>query len=52
MTSIQPELRVEPRRRGRRLLRAAFGASVLHNVGEGDDIVAQLAVGDAVFWVA
>jgi PhnB protein len=30
----------------------AFGATVLHRVGEGDDIVAQLAVGDALFWVA
>jgi PhnB protein len=25
---------------------------VLHRVGEGDDIVAQLAVGDAAFWIA
>jgi PhnB protein len=25
---------------------------VLHRVGDGDDIVAQLAVGDAAFWVA
>ena len=31
---------------------AAFGATVLHRVGDGDDIVAQLAVGDAAFWVA
>ena len=31
---------------------AAFGATVLHQVGEGDDIVAQLGVGDAAFWVA
>jgi PhnB protein len=31
---------------------AAFGATVLHLVGDGDDIVAQLAVGDAAFWVA
>jgi PhnB protein len=30
----------------------AFGARVLHRVGDGDDIVAQLAVGDAAFWVA
>lgn len=30
----------------------AFGAVVLHHVGEGDDIVAQLAVGEAVFWIA
>ena len=31
---------------------AAFNARVLHRVGEGDDIVAQLAVGNAAFWVA
>jgi PhnB protein len=31
---------------------AAFGATVLHLVGEGDDIVVQLGVGDAAFWVA
>jgi PhnB protein len=31
---------------------AAFGAVVVHCVGEGDDIVAQLQVGDAAFWVA
>ena len=31
---------------------AAFGATVLHCVGEGDDIVAQLEVGGAPFWIA
>jgi PhnB protein len=31
---------------------AAFGAAVVHCVGEDDDIVAQLQVGDAAFWVA
>jgi PhnB protein len=31
---------------------SAFGARVLHSVGEGDDIVAQLAIGDAAFWIA
>ena len=31
---------------------SAFGARVLHRVGEGDDIVAQLAVGGAAFWIA
>ena len=31
---------------------AAFGAEILHRVGNGDDIVAQLGVGDAAFWVA
>jgi PhnB protein len=29
-----------------------FGAVVLHRVGDGDDIVAQLAAGDARFWVS
>ena len=29
----------------------AFGARVLHQVGDGEDIVAQLAVGDGAFWV-
>jgi PhnB protein len=31
---------------------AAFSATVVHQVREGEDIVAQLAVGDACFWVA
>ena len=31
---------------------AAFGAIVLHLVGDGDDIVAQLGVGEAAFWVS
>ncbi len=30
----------------------AFGARVLHRVGDGEDIVAQLAVGDGAFWVS
>ena len=31
----------------------AFGARVLHLVGEGDEIVAQLAIGnDSCFWIA
>jgi len=29
-----------------------LGARVLHRVGEGDEIVAQLAIGDAAFWVS
>jgi PhnB protein len=52
MTSIQPELWVERPREAVTFYEAAFGARVLHLVGEGDDIVAQLGVGDAVFWVA
>jgi PhnB protein len=52
MTSIQPELWVDSPSEAVTFYKAAFGASVLHRVCEGDDIVAQLAVGDAVFWVA
>src|SRR5438552_19023483 len=52
MTSIQPELWVETPGETVAFYEAAFGATVLHRVGEGDDIVAQLAVGDAAFWVA
>ena len=52
MTDIQPELWVDAPREALRFYEAAFGATVLHCVGEGDDIVAQLGVGDAAFWVA
>jgi len=52
MPSIQPELWVENPRKALSFYAAAFGATVLHLVGEGDDIVAQLGVGDAAFWVA
>ena len=52
MTSIQPELWVETPAEAVRFYEAAFGATVLHRVGEGDDIVAQLGVGEAAFWVA
>lgn len=52
MTSIQPELWIEQASEAVAFYTAAFGATVLHQVGAGDDIVAQLAVGDAVFWVA
>jgi PhnB protein len=52
VASIQPELWVESPREALRFYEAAFGAIVLHRVGEGDDIVAQLGVGDAAFWVA
>ena len=51
-TSIQPELWVAEPRTAVAFYRAAFGATALHLVGEGDDIVAQLAVGDAAFWVS
>ena len=52
MTSIQPELWVEKPSAAVTFYETAFGAEVLHRVGEGDDIVAQLGVGDAAFWVA
>ena len=52
MTSIQPELWVEYAREALAFYSAAFGATVLHLVGDGDDIVAQPGVGDAAFWVA
>jgi PhnB protein len=51
-TNIQPELWVENPREAVAFYEAAFGATVLHRVGEGDDIVAQLGVGDGAFWVA
>jgi PhnB protein len=52
MTSIQPELWVESPSKAVAFYEAAFGATVLHRVGDTDDIVAQLGVGDAAFWVA
>jgi PhnB protein len=52
MTSIQPELWVETPRDAITFYEAAFGATVLHRVGDGNDIVAQLGVGDAAFWIA
>ena len=52
MTSVQPELWVDSPNDAIAFYKAAFGATVLHRVAAGDDIVAQLAVGDAAFWVA
>jgi len=52
LPSIQPELWVDAPREAIAFYEAAFGATVLHRVGDGDDIVAQLSVGDAAFWVA
>jgi PhnB protein len=50
--SIQPQLWVDRPADAVAFYEAAFGAVVLHRVGEGQDIVAQLGVGDAAFWVA
>lgn len=52
VTAIQPQLWVEGAGTAVEFYQAAFGATVLHRVGAGEDIVAQLAVGDAAFWVA
>ena len=52
MTLIQPELGVDRGSVAVAFYQSAFNARVLHRVGEGDDIVAQLAVGDAAFWIA
>ena len=51
MTGIQPELWVERASAAVEFYKDALGAEVLHRVGQGDDIVVQLAVGDAVFWL-
>ncbi len=51
MTSIEPQLWTDRAAAAVAFYQAAFGAGVLHVVGDGDDIVAQLAVGDARFWV-
>jgi PhnB protein len=52
MTGIQPELWVNRPAAAVTFYEAAFRARVLHRVGEGDEIVAQLAIGDAAFWVS
>ena len=52
MATFQPELWVDGAARAVAFYAAAFGATVLHQVGEGDDIVAQLAVEGAAFWVS
>lgn len=52
MTGIQPQLWIERTAAAVVFYEAAFGAKVLHRVGAGDDIVAQLAIGDVAFWVS
>jgi PhnB protein len=51
VTGIEPELWVDGASSAVAFYRAAFEATVLHCVGDGDDIVAQLEVGGARFWV-
>jgi PhnB protein len=52
VTSIQPELWIDRAAAAVEFYQAAFGAEVQHRVGQGDDIVAQLAIGGAAFWVS
>jgi PhnB protein len=51
VTEIQPELWVDRASEAVAFYEAAFGAAVLHRVGAGDDLVAQLGIGGAAFWV-
>jgi PhnB protein len=53
--TLSPELSVRRGREAIEFYKAAFGAVELHRVGgtdEHEDVVAQLAVGDASFWVS
>jgi PhnB protein len=52
VTAIQPELWVDRAGQAVTFYEAAFGAEVVHRVGDGDDVVAQLSVGGASFWIA
>jgi PhnB protein len=52
MTGIQPELWVDSPSEAVKFYEAAFGATVLHRVGDGEEIVAQLGIGEGAFWVA
>jgi PhnB protein len=51
MTAIQPELWVDRASAAVDFYTVAFGAVVLHRVGQDRDIVVQLAVDGAGFWV-
>ena len=52
MTRIEPQLWTARAAAAVAFYERGFGAVVMHRVGDGDDIVAQLAVGDARFWVS
>src|SRR4051812_5721382 len=54
-TVVAPQLSVRNGRAAVEFYKTAFGARELHRVGGVDgheDVVSQLAVGDAAFWVA
>ena len=50
--SIQPQLWVDRGATAIDFYIAAYDAKVLHRVGNDEDVVAQLAVDDAIFWIA
>ena len=52
MASIEPQFWVESPHQALAFYEAAFGAEVIHRVGDGDDLVAQLDVDGARFWIA
>lgn len=52
LTHIEPEIWVEDAAEAVTFYERALGAEVLHRVGDGNDIVARLAVGEGRFWVA
>ena len=52
MTRVQPQLWIDRAGLAVSYYQRAFGAEVLHLVGGGDDIVAQLAIDGAAFWVS
>ncbi len=52
MTSVEPELWVGDPAAAIDFYVQAFDAEVLHRVGHEDELVAQLAVGEARFWVS
>ena len=49
VTSISPSCGLDRGAVAVAFYESAFGAKVLHRVGEADEIVAQLAIGDAAF---
>jgi PhnB protein len=51
-TGVEPELWVDRAAEAVDFYAAAFGASTLLRVGDGDDLVARLEIGAARFWVA
>jgi PhnB protein len=54
-TTLQPQLSVRRGRDAVRFYEEAFGATVVYRIGGTDEdpsIVAQLSVGDSLFWVS